>query len=337
MAVYKVIQDIESEDKLIGPLTLKGFIYAAIAALLAFINIRLLISPSLGFIKWPFILVFLPPMLLFGILASPLGREQPTEVWLLSRIRFFFKPRRRIWNQSGMNHPVTVTAPKKIERQLTKDLDQKEVNSRLKALASTLDSRGWTVKNSAVNLNDSLEAEHDKTDRLIKPATLSPKPPAADVHPADDILDEQHNPTAKKFDAMIKKADEHRRKSLFDQLKNLVVEEDNHPEKVAKKDAQRIVSLHQQQVSSQPAARKAVPPEPVKKFAEPAHKKTVHKSAKAIPKKHTPAPVTAASRAVKLELAQSGNDLSVASIAHLANRPPRVRRIGPNEVEISLH
>ena len=33
MATYKVIQDIEAEDKLVGPLTLRQFIYAGIAAI----------------------------------------------------------------------------------------------------------------------------------------------------------------------------------------------------------------------------------------------------------------------------------------------------------------
>ena len=47
--------------------------------------------------------------------------------------------------------------------------------------------------------------------------------------------------------------------------------------------------------------------------------------------------VTAAQRAVNMNLAQSGNDLSVASIQHLAGREPAVKQLGPDEVEISLH
>src|SRR5205807_456458 len=118
-----------AEDKLLGPLTLKGFIYAAIAALLAFMNFRLLFASSLGPLRWLVILLFLFPMLLFGILASPLGREQPTEVWLLSHVRFLIKPRRRIWDQSGIRQLVTITAPKKVEKILTKGFSQTEVKS----------------------------------------------------------------------------------------------------------------------------------------------------------------------------------------------------------------
>ena len=86
MATYKVIQDIEAEDKLLGPLTLKQFIYAIIVVVAGFIAFKL------GTVKWYLALPFLPPMAFFGILAAPLGRDQPTEVWVLAKIRYFFKP-----------------------------------------------------------------------------------------------------------------------------------------------------------------------------------------------------------------------------------------------------
>ena len=61
----------------------------------------------------------------------------------------------------------------------------------------------------------------------------------------------------------------------------------------------------------------------------------------ATPKVKQPPPhkpeVTAANQAAKLELAQSGNDLSVASIQKLANRQPKVEQVGPGEVVISFH
>ena len=37
MATYKVIQDIEAEDKLVGPLTLRQFIYAGVSAVALYI------------------------------------------------------------------------------------------------------------------------------------------------------------------------------------------------------------------------------------------------------------------------------------------------------------
>jgi hypothetical protein len=153
MAVYKVIQDVESEDKIVGFLTLKTFIYALITGALLYINIRLLMASVLGPLRYVFILILSLPMFMFGILAAPLGGEQSTEVWILARVRFYLKPRLRIWNQSGVLELVTVTVPKRLERQLTKNFTQREVRSRLKALATTMDSRGWAVRNVAVNLS----------------------------------------------------------------------------------------------------------------------------------------------------------------------------------------
>jgi len=174
MAVYKVIQDIEAEDKLLGPLTLKGFIYAAVAGLLIFIDIRLLIGGLPVFIKLLFTALFLPPSMLLAVLALPLGRQQPTEVWLLSHIMFLVKPRTRKWDQSGMKQLVKITAPKKSGPALTKNLSQTEVSSRLQALATTLDSRGWAIKNATVNLPATKPQDlNENSDRLADATTLA--------------------------------------------------------------------------------------------------------------------------------------------------------------------
>ena len=105
MATYKVIQDIEAEDKLLGPLSLRQFIYAVIVIVLGFVAF------TLGQIQFLLVLPFIPPIMFFGLLAAPFGQDQSSEVWLLAKIRFMFKPRRRVWDQSGLSELVTVTAP----------------------------------------------------------------------------------------------------------------------------------------------------------------------------------------------------------------------------------
>ncbi len=215
MAQYKVIQDIEAEDKLLGPLTLKGFIYAIIAIFCGFINFRLIAS-GLGPLKWLLVLVFLAPMILFGTLASPLGRHQPTEVWLLARLMFLVKPKKRIWSQTGLLHLVTITAPKKVDRQLSKGLSETEVKSRLQTLATTLDSRGWAVKNLTVVPSQLQRVE--QSDRLVAPTTLSAPSITADVHAADDIMDEQNNPTAQYLAGLMAKADAGRKVGVANKI-----------------------------------------------------------------------------------------------------------------------
>ncbi len=205
MATYKVIQDIEAEDKLIGPLTLRQFVYAAIVVVSGFIAFKLSsINPL-------FVLPFLPIMGFFGLLAAPFGHDQSSEVWLLAKIRFFLKPRRRIWDQTGIEELVTITVPKRAEHQLTNGLSQTEVRSRLKALANTLDSRGWAIKNVNVNLFSQpsyLVNEDDGSDRLVNVSNLPQDVPSYDIQAADDILDETNNPTAQHLNAMISQAEQ---------------------------------------------------------------------------------------------------------------------------------
>jgi len=339
MAVYKVIQDVEAEDKLVGPLTLKGFIYAIIAISCAYINFRLLLLGTP--IKWVLLPAFLIPMLLFGVLASPLGKEQPTEVWLLSRVRFFFKPRLRKWDQAGLEELVTITAPKKIEEILTKNLSQDEVHSRLKTLASTLDTRGWAIKNVDLNLNVP-DSDHGSvikpSDRLVANAGYTQPAAVVDVHAADDILDETSNPTAQKFASLMQDADAKRKKELLATMRGLINEG---PEMVANDLTKRLSKArasfakdHGKKTDTHHKVLKSSKPEVEPKVSQASIKAEAEKAAAQKPQT---TPVTPQRQAVNMELAQSGSAFSVATLSQLANRQPQIEQTGPNEVTISLH
>ena len=215
MSTYKVLQDIEAEDKFLGPLTLKQFIYGAVTAVGLYISI-------LGLTKgtWVIAAVSSPIILFSGFLAWPWGKDQPTEIWLLAKVRFFLKPRRRIWDQSGMKELVTITAPKRIEKQLTNGLSQTEVKSRLQALANTIDSRGWAIKNVSVNLfsQPSYVLDQADSDRLIDPTTIPQDVPNYDVTPMDDVLDEKSSPTAQHFNEMIAASTQAHRKEAVSRM-----------------------------------------------------------------------------------------------------------------------
>lgn len=214
MATYKVIQDIEAEDKILGPLTLRQFIYALIAAFLGYICFICLTKGAAYLLA-----IFLPPALFAGFFAFPFGRDQPTEVWALAKIRFLFKPRRRIWDQSGIKELVTITVPKKEEPILTNGLSPSEVQSRLQVLARTIDSRGWAVKNVNVNLYDqSGMVGSGKSDRLIDVSNMPKEVPSYDVQASDDMLDEVNNPIAQQFDHMIDAAEQTHRQHLIEEM-----------------------------------------------------------------------------------------------------------------------
>jgi hypothetical protein len=213
MATYKLIQDIEAEDKILGPLTLRQFIFGMIAVFLFYLCF-IMIAKGVPFL----LIVFLPPAVFFGFFALPLGRDQSTEVWALAKIRFYFKPRKRIWNQSGIKELVTITAPKKVERVLTNNLSQGEVQSRLKALANTIDSRGWAVKNVDINAFAAPAMMPASSDRLIDVGSVPQPVPDAVVTASDDILDERNNPIAQQFHNMIQQSSQAHRDQLVGQL-----------------------------------------------------------------------------------------------------------------------
>lgn len=208
MATYKVLQDIEAEDKLFGPFTLKQFIFGAVAIILGFIEFRLFTMGIPVFLKAPIILLFFLPMIVFGFLAAPIGRDQPNDIWLLARLRFLFKPRTRIWSQDGISDLVTITAPKRDTRIYVNSITQGEVKSRLQALANTVDTRGWAVKNVNANLfmQPGYLSDDSGSDRLISMAELPQDVPTADVTAADDIMDPLNNSTAQNLDAMMQQA-----------------------------------------------------------------------------------------------------------------------------------
>lgn len=212
MATYKVIQDVEAEDKLIGPLTLRQFIYAGIAAIFLYLS-YFVASRGAGFM----IVFFLPVALFTGFLAFPWGRDQPTEVWALAKIRFMLKPRRRIWDQSGVKELVTITAPKQVITNFSNNLSQDEVRSRLQALANTIDTRGWAVKNS--NVNAAQAGLLPDSDRLVAPALL-PKPvDDTGIQASDDIMDEQNNAGAQRLQSMIDQSAKDHRSKIVENLK----------------------------------------------------------------------------------------------------------------------
>lgn len=217
MSTYKLIQDVEAEDKILGPLSLRQFIFALIAVFCLYLSF-ILLTKHLSF----FLIITLPPALFFGFFAVPFGRDQPTEVWALAKIRFFLKPRKRVWNQSGVKELVTITAPKKIERVLTNGLSTYEVESRLKALASTLDSRGWAVKNVALSSTGqayvSGVVSGDTSDRLIDVSTLPEVASDDTSDPALDVMDDTNSPISRQFDHMIDESSQAHRQQIIQEM-----------------------------------------------------------------------------------------------------------------------
>ena len=169
MAQYKVPQDVEAEDKLLGPFTFRQFIYLMIIGGLI----------GLGVLFWqffpPLIIVIITPILLLGSLALPIKKDQPMETYLSAVVSFYLKPHTRTWEPGEPESTIIITAPKKIEEIRTKNLDQDEALHRLSFLADIIDSEGYAIKGVIPNsgIKDEIYAEANDTLDMFEDPTAS--------------------------------------------------------------------------------------------------------------------------------------------------------------------
>jgi hypothetical protein len=151
MAEHKVPQDVEADDKLLGPLSFRQFIYAMIAlsgaAMAYFILSANVIMPIKAIAVIP-ILVFV----CFGVLAIP-RRGQPMETYIGALIHFYFQPTRRLWDPDGQDSLVEITNPPIDTIPQIKEIGGAEAAQRLSFLADIEDSQGWSTRGN-VNLHD---------------------------------------------------------------------------------------------------------------------------------------------------------------------------------------
>jgi hypothetical protein len=193
MAVYKVPQDVEADDKLIGPFSFRQFIYLIIVA------ISIAIAWGLSRLLLPLAIVPLPLILFFGALALPLKKDQPMEIYLAAVVSFYLKPRKRLWQPDGIQSLVEITAPKVVEIKRSKDLSEAEAQQRLSYLANIVDTEGWAVRgvdttNSAMQNDAYYEAQQQ-----------------------EDVLD-ANSGVAQSFDSMINQSDIKRRQEVVQRM-----------------------------------------------------------------------------------------------------------------------
>lgn len=149
MAVYKVPQDVEADDKLIGPFSFRQFIYLIVVA------ISMAGAWGLYQVFIPLVIVPIPIILFFAALALPLRKDQPMETYLSAVVSFYFlKSRKRMWQPDGIDSFVTIIPPKDSEKILTKQFGEDEATRRLGYLADLVDSHGWSVRGQGVPTPD---------------------------------------------------------------------------------------------------------------------------------------------------------------------------------------
>ncbi|MEI6169889.1 MAG: PrgI family protein [Candidatus Saccharibacteria bacterium] len=184
MGQYKVPQDVEAEDKLIGPLSLRQFIYVLIG--LGWAGLMFLIFRSQVIIM---VIAIIPITGFFLILGFGRRKEQSFERYFVAWLQFMFVPRVRVWDKDLVQDerikadltPPEVITNKNIQR------------SSLQQLALVMDTHG-TMKDPTIQLQDENNNSVYYSQRVISPGQIpgivaAQQPNTLQVTPQDDMLD----------------------------------------------------------------------------------------------------------------------------------------------------
>jgi hypothetical protein len=206
---YKVPQNVEAEDQIIGPLTFKQFIYALIGvgwALLSYAILRAI--PVVA------ILVAAPVTILFFLLAFFRRNGQNFEQLLIAIVGFVYNTRSRVWRKDNIVETFRIEATPAVTEQ--SQVNPNEVRSELERIATLIDSRGWNQPAAEYN-----EPSVPET-RIIMPGAEVDEA-QAEIKPVQDILDLENSPLAQNLAGLIQNATNDMRREAISTMHHVAI------------------------------------------------------------------------------------------------------------------
>lgn len=197
MATYKVPQNVEADDQLLGPFSFRQVVYLAIAIAAG------VVAWGLSKIFIPLAILPVPIILVFLVLALPLRKDQPMEIYAAAILSYLIKPRKRLWYADGVVSLIEVVKPS-IEEFKGKGLTEAEASERLNYLSQLVDTQGWAVR----GLANAPTATTNLADDVF-----------FDSQSAEDILDE-NSQTNQALSQRLADADTERRDALLAQFQS---------------------------------------------------------------------------------------------------------------------
>ncbi|MCL5795789.1 MAG: PrgI family protein [Patescibacteria group bacterium] len=134
---YKVPQNIDMQDKIIGPLTLIQFLYLMGGGMIIYIAYEA-IGPT-----FVFFIIALPLGLLTFALTFLKIQDQPFSTFLVSLLFYFLRPKTRVWHKVTEQEKFKEeTASVQIKKITKEEAPEKHVEkSELEKLAALLDTQ----------------------------------------------------------------------------------------------------------------------------------------------------------------------------------------------------
>lgn len=137
---FKVPQNIDMEDKIVGPLTMTQFLYVLVGGMVDYVLLQTMST------KAPVLFFALAlPIAVFALAMAFLKiNDIPFPKFVQAAILFIFVPKQRTWHKEvDLSSPVRIEAPKKkvVPKIIKKQIDKSEIEK----MASVLDTAGWAA------------------------------------------------------------------------------------------------------------------------------------------------------------------------------------------------
>lgn len=133
---FKVPQNIDLEDKIVGPLTLIQFVYVLVGGLICYIIFQLF-TAHIGWVM----LVDIPIAVVFLALAFLKIQDQPLSHFINAGIQYFSRPKTRFWLRQGVSPIIVNDIPVQIKKADVAISKKKIEKSDLEKLANVLDTK----------------------------------------------------------------------------------------------------------------------------------------------------------------------------------------------------
>ncbi len=195
---YKIPQNVDLEDKIFGPLTLKQFLTALGAGLVTFVSFSTVYTFA-PFLFWAITILTWGTAAAF-IFVRP--NDQPFSKFVFSFIWFATKPNRRAWKRIPSLGEIALsdaTAVPKVKKR--EEPNDTEVRSKLQHLAHVVDTRGWSEVDDDDDVGGRVTSDANARPRLNIFMADEDKP--QDILEAEDV-GASSNRTSQELERMLR-------------------------------------------------------------------------------------------------------------------------------------
>ncbi len=142
---YKIPQNVELEDKILGPFTLKQFLYLLAAGLVTFVMFSTVytVSPAAFFIIAAF------TWIVAGAFVFIHPNDQTFAKFITSFTAFYTRPSQRAWRRLPSLGEIKLEDEQVAPTVAQDEPSDEEVRSKLARLAHVVDARGWSDLDAA--------------------------------------------------------------------------------------------------------------------------------------------------------------------------------------------